>query len=130
MGLERVGVHHDLLRPGERTSQPHAESLDEEMIYVLSGTPDAWINGQLHPLGPGDCVVFVPGTGLLHCIINNSAEDVALLCVGDSASGNQWAHPLNPERRAHTPEGCWWEDPPAHPMGTHDGLPTRQVSGT
>ena len=47
LGLERIAFNHEILKPGKRSSWPHAHSQDEELIYVLKGTPDIWINGQL-----------------------------------------------------------------------------------
>ncbi len=32
MGLTRLGIHHELLPPGRRTSWPHAESAEEEFV--------------------------------------------------------------------------------------------------
>lgn len=37
LGLGRLGIHHERLPPGRRTSYPHAESDEEEFIYVLEG---------------------------------------------------------------------------------------------
>ncbi|HIB5425108.1 TPA: cupin domain-containing protein, partial [Klebsiella pneumoniae] len=45
--LNRLGIHHERLPPGRRTSYPHAESDEEEFIYVLEGYPEVWINGYL-----------------------------------------------------------------------------------
>ena len=59
-GLQRLGIHHELLPPGRRTSYPHAESMEEEFVYVIEGNPDAWINGHLHRLAPG--AAFVSAT--------------------------------------------------------------------
>src|SRR5262245_36561202 len=44
-GLLRIGVHHELLPPGRRTSFPHAEKDEEEFVFVLEGAPDVWIDG-------------------------------------------------------------------------------------
>ncbi len=110
LGLERLGVHYDRLAPGQRSSLPHAESLEEEMIYVISGTPFARLDGVEHRLGPGDVVVFVPGTGLSHTIVNDTEAPVELLSMGERHPDNQWRYPENPERRAFTPEGRWWEE--------------------
>lgn len=63
LGLGRLGIHHERLPPGRRTSYPHAESDEEEFIYVLEGYPEAWINGYLWNLEPGDSVGFPAGTG-------------------------------------------------------------------
>lgn len=83
LGLTRLGVHHDVLEPGHRSSLPHAESYEEECIYVLAGRPKAWIDGELHQLAPDDTVVFVPGTGVRHTIVNDGDTDVRLLVIGE-----------------------------------------------
>ena len=44
-GLTRIGIHHERLLPGRRTSYPHAESAEEEFVYVIEGLVDAWIDG-------------------------------------------------------------------------------------
>lgn len=123
-GLTRLGIHHDRLPPGHRTSYPHAESAEEEFVYVISGTPDVWIDGELHRLGPGDAVGFPAGTGLCHTFLNNTEEDVAFLVVGEKPKAeNRVYYPLNPEQKASRDD--WWEDPPQRPLGAHDGLPDR-----
>ncbi len=38
LGLGRIGIHHERLPPGRRTSYPHAESDEEEFVYVLEVT--------------------------------------------------------------------------------------------
>ena len=45
LGLTRLGIHHVRLPPGQRTSYPHAESAEEEFVFVIEGEPDAWIDG-------------------------------------------------------------------------------------
>ncbi len=123
-GMTRIGVHHLRLRPGHRSSYPHAESTEEEFVYVLEGTPDVWIDGTLHRLRPGDGVGFPAGTGLCHSFLNNTDAEVRLLVVGERPrADNRILYPRNPEQRARRSD--WWEDAPARPMGEHDGLPDR-----
>jgi uncharacterized cupin superfamily protein len=55
LGLTRIGIHHERLPPGRTTSLPHAESAEEEFVFVLEGTPDVWLDGVLHRLQPGGC---------------------------------------------------------------------------
>jgi uncharacterized cupin superfamily protein len=86
LGLVRLGVHHEVLKPGHRTSLPHAETVEEECVYVLEGRPHAWIDGTLYPLRPDDIVVFAPGTGIRHTIVNQTEQDVRLLVVGERAA--------------------------------------------
>ncbi|MBI1219371.1 MAG: cupin domain-containing protein [Rhodobacteraceae bacterium] len=120
-GLTRLGLHHVRLPPGRRTSFPHAESAEEEFIFVLSGTPDVWLDGTLHRLGPGDAVGFPAGTGLCHSFLNNTEAEVCLLVAGDTQRAeNRIVYPLNPDRRPLRSD--WWEDAPLRVLGDHDGL--------
>ncbi len=123
LGLMRIGIHYDILPPGNRTSRPHAESREEEFVLVLEGKPDAWIDGVLHPLVAGDAVGFPAGTGITHSFLNNSDADVHLLVIGEhDVPGNQLWYPLNPERMAEIAKwGEAWFDGPRHPLGPHDG---------
>ena len=121
LGLTRIGIHHERLPPGRRTSDPHAESAEEEVVYVLDGPPDVWLDGTLHRLRPGDAVGFPAGTGLAHSFLNNTDAEVRLLVVGEHARpGNRLLYPLNPEQRRLRDD--WWEDAPARSLGDHDGL--------
>ena len=82
-GLTRLGIHHERLPPGRRTSFPHAESAEEEFVYVIAGEPDVWLDGHLHRLKPGDAVGFPAGTGTAHSFLNNTEAEVRLLVVGE-----------------------------------------------
>jgi uncharacterized cupin superfamily protein len=121
LGLSRVGIHHERLPPGRRTSFPHAESAEEECVYVLEGTPDVWLDGVLHRLGPGDAVGFPAGTGLAHSFINDTDAEVRLLVVGEASKPeNRIFYPLHPERKAMRDD--WWDDVPPRERGPHDGM--------
>jgi uncharacterized cupin superfamily protein len=122
-GLARLGIHHERLLPGRRTSYPHAESAEEEFVYVIAGTPDVWLDGELHRLHPGDAVGFPAGTGICHTFLNNSTREVRLLVVGEAHKlENRVFYPRNPEQATRKD---WWSDAPARAMGDHDGLTDR-----
>jgi uncharacterized cupin superfamily protein len=125
-GLQRVGINVQRLAPGQRSSWPHAESDEEEFVYVIEGAIDAWIDGDLHPMTAGDLAAFPAGTGICHTFINNGDRD-ALLLVGGEAwkADNRIVYPLNPSRRADLKDSDWWHDAPARELGAHDGLPDR-----
>ena len=123
-GFKTLGVHHVRLEPGRRTSFPHAESAEDEFVYVIDGTPDVWIDGHLHRLGPGDAVGFRAGTGVSHSFLNNSDAVVRLIVAGDMPRPeNRVLYPVNPDRRPLRDD--WWEDAPPRPLGPHDGRPDR-----
>jgi uncharacterized cupin superfamily protein len=52
-GLVRIGINRQRLPPGARSSWPHAESDEEEFVYVIEGEVDAWIDGNLHRMVAG-----------------------------------------------------------------------------
>jgi uncharacterized cupin superfamily protein len=120
LGLVRIGIHHERLLPGRRTSYPHAESAEEEFVYVLEGRPDVWIDGTLYPLAPGDAVGFPAGTGICHTFLNNTAEEVRLLVVGERPKlGNRIHYPMNPDHERTRADA--WTDVPPRDLGGHDG---------
>ena len=121
-GLTRLGIHHERLLPGRRTSFPHAESAEEEFVYVISGEPDVWLDGHLHRLRPGDAVGFPAGTGIAHTFLNNTQSEVHLMVVGEPAKPeNRIFYPLNRDRRLMRTD--WWDGHPEHELGSHDGMP-------
>lgn len=123
-GLLRLGVNLMRLPPGERSSWPHAEENEEEFVYVLEGEVDAWIDGAVYPMKPGDFAAFPCGTGICHCFINNSAREVLLLVGGEaSKSDSKIYYPLHPQRRNDMPWARWWDDVPRRKFGPHDGMP-------
>lgn len=123
-GLQRIGINLQRLPPGTRSSWPHAESDEEEFVYVIEGKVQAWIDGRLHPMKAGDLAAFPAGTGISHCFINNSEHEALLLVGGDVArASNRIFYPLNPTRRQDLPPALWWHDVPAREQGPHDGLP-------
>jgi uncharacterized cupin superfamily protein len=125
VGLVKMGIHHQVLPPGSRTSYPHAESHEEEFVLVLKGTPDVWIDGELYELVEGDAVGFPAGTGIAHSFLNNSDADVSLLVLGEvDKAENKLNYPTNPERMVQfAARGAAWLDAPKHKLGPHDGVP-------
>ena len=129
-GLRRIGVNLQRLPPGGRSSWPHAEEDEEEFVYVLEGEVDCWIDGEIHPMRPGDLAAFPAGTGIAHTFLNNGARDAVLLVGGEAPkSDSRIVYPLHPGRRADMPWSGWWDDAPARPLGPHDGLPDAQRAG-
>ena len=121
-GLAKLGIHHERLPPGRRTSFPHAESAEEEFVYVIEGEPDVWIDGHLYRLAPGDGVGFPAGTGISHSFLNNTEAEVRLLVVGERPKPeNRIFYPVNPDRKPLRDD--WWDDHPARELGPHDGMP-------
>jgi len=126
-GLIKLGIHHEVLPPGRRTSWPHAESDEEEFVYVIEGNPDVWIDGHLHRLNPGDGVGFPGGTAICHSFLNNTNISVRLLVVGETKKKeNKCFYALHPERNELAKKEGWlWENHPIREMGGHGGTPNK-----
>ena len=122
LGLKRLGIHHERLPPGRRTSYPHAESALEEFVFVLDGAPDVWIDGHLHRLRAGESVAFPAGTGMSHTFINNTEQEVSLLVIGEAdRPDNRFHYPKNEAHAATCSDR--WIDPPTVALGPHGGRP-------
>ncbi len=121
--LSRIGLGLDVLKPGWRSSRPHAERDEEEFVYVVSGRVDAWNDGHITPMGPGDFIGWEGGTGITHVILNNADEDAILLIGGEaSRARNQFWYPFHPAYNK-TIGALYWADHPVPKLGPHDGLP-------
>jgi len=126
-GLLQVGIHLVRVAPGTRTSYPHAESKEEEFVYVIEGELGAWIDGELHRMKAGDFAAFPSGTGICHTFINDGEHDALLLAGGEAdKSSNRIYYPLNPGRRGDLSWSRWWDDVPQRPQGAHHCKPGKR----
>ncbi|MBU6298216.1 MAG: cupin domain-containing protein [Alphaproteobacteria bacterium] len=121
--LSRVGVHLEVLKPGRRTSWPHAERDEDEFVFVVSGRVDCWLDGHVTPMWAGDFVGWESHTGITHVVMNNSDEDAVLIVGGEaSRAKNQFWYPFHPKRNKEI-GALYWKDHPKPKFGPHDGLP-------
>ncbi|KAG8903138.1 hypothetical protein FRB99_003681 [Tulasnella sp. 403] len=149
----RIGINFEIGPPGTRSSDAHAHSLEDELIFVLGGDGLVWINGHVYPVSTGDAVGFAGGTGDAHVFINDSnaeeplgGQDLALWIFGENRrrSGDRLYYPLNPEKKDDDRIAeRWWDgecmfmiagawlsryrrkDCPGHELGPHPGRPAR-----
>jgi quercetin dioxygenase-like cupin family protein len=63
----------------------HRHPRQEEVLYLLSGTLEQWLEGESRTLQPGDAV-FVP-RGLVHASFNVGSEDAKFLVVLSPSAG-------------------------------------------
>lgn len=81
VGLKNLGIHLISVAPGEKSTEFHAHRYEEEAIYVVSGRGTARIGDTLQKIGPGDFIGF-PANGVAHETINDSAEPLVCLVIG------------------------------------------------
>ncbi|WP_201835957.1 cupin domain-containing protein [Microvirga zambiensis] len=84
-GASKFTVLEGTFFPGKGHSF-HYHADQEELIYVVSGTVEHWIEREKRILGPGDSVFMPPG--IVHATFNIGTEDAKVVgilgpCVGD-----------------------------------------------
>jgi uncharacterized cupin superfamily protein len=79
-GCVDVGVRRIELPEGGWSTPAHEHGCEEEIFYVLSGRGLSWQAGAAAEIGPGDCIVYLPGGGAhtLHAL-----EPLDVLAFGE-----------------------------------------------
>lgn len=70
----RLGISQIVLPPGSRSSSPYAHSKEDEFYFIVEGQGRVWIDGDSTPLTAGQCIGFCAGTGISHCLLNDSSS--------------------------------------------------------
>ena len=105
-GLTNFGVNLTRLAPNAVSALRHAHTKQDEFVYILQGRPTLHTNGGRTLLSPGMCAGFKAGTGNGHCLINETAEEVVYLEVGDRTPGDEGSYP-DDDLKALFVEGKW-----------------------
>jgi len=105
-GLTNFGVNLTHLAPKSASSLRHAHTKQDEFIYILQGHPILHTDEGRRQLSPGMCAGFKAGTGNGHRLINESAEEVVYLEVGDRTLGDEGSYP-DDDLKALLVEGKW-----------------------
>jgi uncharacterized cupin superfamily protein len=92
-GLTDFGVNLVTLPPGAWSSQRHWHSHEDELIYVLSGTPTLVTDEGETPLAPGMCAGFPAGQPNGHHLVNRSSEPAVILEVGSRKAEDDGFYP-------------------------------------
>ena len=81
-GLTDFGVQLTVLEPGVWSSQRHWHTHEDELVYVLEGTPTLVTDEGETQLRPGSIAGFPAGSGNGHCIVNKGTNTAKFLVVG------------------------------------------------
>lgn len=68
-----------VIMPAERAHQFHRHPAMEEIIYVISGTAEQWVDKERRMLGPGD-MAHIP-MDVVHGTYNASKEPLVFLAI-------------------------------------------------
>lgn len=105
-GLVNFGVNLTTLAPGAVSSLRHSHSRQDEFIFVLQGHPTLHTDEGMTRLAPGMCAGFAHGTGNGHRLLNETADEVVYLEVGDRTPGDEGRYP-DDDIRAELVDGTW-----------------------
>ena len=104
-GITHYGVNLTQLAPGAASALPHSHLLEDEFVYVVSGTPVLIIDGEEFTLQAGDCCGFKAGTGRAHQLQNRSDGLVTYLEMGNRAPAEEVHYPHHDLKFATAPDG-------------------------
>jgi uncharacterized cupin superfamily protein len=105
-GLKNFGVNLTRLAPGSVSALRHAHTKQDELVYILRGRPTLHTDEGRTQLSPGMCAGFRAGTGNGHRLLNETAEDVVYLEVGDRTPGDEGSYP-DDDLKALLVDGKW-----------------------
>jgi uncharacterized cupin superfamily protein len=105
-GLTNFGVNLTRLAPNAVSALRHAHTKQDEFIYVLQGRPTLHTDEGRTQLAPGMCAGFKAGTGNGHRLINETADVVVYLEVGDRTPGDEGSYP-DDDLKALLLDGKW-----------------------
>jgi uncharacterized cupin superfamily protein len=105
-GLANFGVNLTRLAPHSVSALRHAHTRQDEFVYILQGHPTLHSDEGRSQLAPGMCAGFKAGTGNGHCLVNETAEEVIYLEVGDRTPGDAGSYP-DDDLQAALVDGQW-----------------------
>jgi uncharacterized cupin superfamily protein len=105
-GLTHFGVNLTRLDPNSVSALRHAHTKQDEFVYILQGRPTLHTDEGRTQLSPGMCAGFKAGTGNGHRLVNETAEEVVYLEVGDRTPGDEGGYP-DDDLKALLVDGKW-----------------------
>ena len=105
-GLTNFGVNLARLAPNAVSALRHAHARQDEFVYILQGRPTLHTDAGRTQLCAGMCAGFKAGTGDGHRLLNETAEEVVYLEIGDRTPGDEVSYP-DDDLKALLVEGRW-----------------------
>ena len=105
-GLANFGVNLTRLAPNAVSALRHAHTKQDEFVYILQGHPTLHSDEGHSKLSPGMCAGFKANTGNGHRLVNETAEEVVYLEIGDRSPGDQASYP-DDDLEAALIDGKW-----------------------
>ena len=119
-GLTNFGINLTELAPGAVSALLHHHRMQDEFVYIVSGSPTLVLGEREFVLQPGDCCGFKAGSGVGHQLVNKSRQPVRYLEIGDRTAGDQAEFPRDDLRITQAEGGAWivaHKDGSPYPVG-------------
>jgi len=66
------------IKPGNTVKPAHSHKNNEELVYIVSGSGKAYIDGKVYEISAGSAVLFSPGS--IHMLRNSGDTDMKVAC--------------------------------------------------
>ncbi|MEM9845369.1 MAG: cupin domain-containing protein [Pseudomonadota bacterium] len=120
VGITGFGVNLTTLPAGARSSLKHWHEVEDEMVFVLSGSLTLIDDDGETEIGPGEAAGFPGGVSNAHHFENRGSEEVVLLEIGTRPKEDR-CHYAEHDLIAHDKDGTTW-------FTTRDGTPLSEVT--
>lgn len=105
-GLRNFGVNLTRLPPGGQSALLHRHARQDELIYVLEGTPTLVTDRGEMVLAPGMVAGF-PANGVAHHLVNRADRPAVYLEIGDRTPQDAVEYPRDDLKAVLGPDGRW-----------------------
>jgi uncharacterized cupin superfamily protein len=89
----KIGVAIEELPPGKQSCVFHYHLLEEEHIWILSGSATLRLGEERYTVTAGDFVSFPAGARDGHCLINETEAPCSFLIIGDNDPNEVCVYP-------------------------------------
>jgi uncharacterized cupin superfamily protein len=104
--LRSFGVNHVTLSPGGVSALHHRHGVQDEFVYVISGTLTLVHDAGEAVLSAGMCAGF-PHKGTAHHLVNRSQSAATYLEIGDRQPGDSIEYPRDDIQGVMGDDGRW-----------------------
>ncbi len=105
-GLQQIGFHIMEIEPGKESTEFLKHYHEEECIYILEGTAESTIGGEVSIVKAGDFIGY-RAAGEAHKLYNNSDSTLRCIVVGQRLPHDVADYP-NLKKRIYRQQGLQW----------------------
>jgi uncharacterized cupin superfamily protein len=79
LGSKQLFIHHNILKPGSRSSEPHRHTLIEEVVYIVKGNATVVEDQKEITINEGAFILFDPKEKGIHYLANRTNQNIETL---------------------------------------------------